>query len=426
MNRRRCFTLLTLLAVFLMQLDASPITWNAGLDFPENAEIRHKYKDLLFAQKEEVLAESPMVHAQIESDVRVLFQVTQQKSAYYLLFTNEKEYKFPLYSQGSYIVKRSDVDDSFIQIKIFTKADPDSFVRIFPFNDRSRMDVFLFGMPIYEQVTLPFTFEQVLLEPFSRVVEVTEAQIDWSLILSDTSRKEDRDQAKMIAELRKNLPLLNDSDDGALDSDGTFKFIEDLTQNLESGFNCSGFAKWVVDGVIVSQKNGRILEIESLKQKHIELRGNHWSRQFEDERDPYFGLDWTRNLASAANSTYDSGTISPEANDVRSAPFFEYIEDVGYPIRALKLLLYILSKKDPGYFYLASINRDFGENPVLRQHVHIAALFPYFDNTGEFRIVVMERNVETSVSSLEKRYSEDFAHLVKIETPEVFQAILVE
>jgi hypothetical protein len=425
MNRKKRYTLLIPLLLFLMQLNASPIIWNAGLDFPENAEIRHKYRDLLFAQKKEVLAESPMVHAQIESDVRVFFQVTQQKNAYYLLFTNEKEYKFPLYSKGSYIVKRSDVDDSFIQIKIFTKADPDSFVRIFPFNDRSRMDVILFGVPIYEQVTLPFTFEQVLLEPFSRVVEVTEAQIDWSLILNDTSSKEDGNQVKMIAELRKNLPLLNDSDDGALDADGTFKFIEDLTQNLESGFNCSGFAKWVVDGVLVSQNSG-IIDIESLKQKHVELRGNHWSRQFEDERDPYFGLDWTRNLALAANSTYSGGIISPEANDVRSVPFFEYIEDVGYPIRALRLILYVLSKKDPGYFYLASINRDYGENPVLRQHIHIAALFPYFDDTGEFRIAVMERNVETSVSSLERRYSEDFVHLVKIETPEVFQALLVE
>lgn len=46
----------------------------------------------------------------------------------------------------------------------------------------------------------------------------------------------------IIYEIRKVLPKLNDSPIGAIDADG--KFLD----KSNNGLNCSGFAKWIVDG----------------------------------------------------------------------------------------------------------------------------------------------------------------------------------
>ena len=200
-----------------------------------------------------------------------------------------------------------------------------------------------------------------------------------------------------------------------MDEDGRLVFIESLVlQDQQPGFNCSGFAKWIVDGLYMGLY-GSFLPIEPLKTKHVELRGHRWSEPREDDRDPYFGLDWTRNLATAVLSAERGGLeIHPEAADVRQIPFTEYVEDVGFPVSRLAQIMYLLAVRDPGYFYLASVNREFGSEPRLNQHVHVAVLFPYFDQDERFHVAVMERNVETTLESLDRRYHSDNVHLVRV------------
>jgi len=111
---------------------------------------------------------------------------------------------------------------------------------------------------------------------------------------------------------------------------------------------------------------------------------------------------------------------------VKSVPFFDYFEDVGYRVRDLDLILFLLARVEPGYFYLGSINRDFGTDPVLKQHVHIAAFFPYFDENGVFHTVVMERNNETRLASLKNRYPSDHVHLVRLPVSEGYNPPFVE
>jgi hypothetical protein len=52
--------------------------------------------------------------------------------------------------------------------------------------------------------------------------------------------------------------------------------------------------------------------------------------------------------------------------------------------------------------------------PTLRQHHHVVLLFPYFDVGGGFHVAVMERNVETSLTSLVSRYGKEYVHLERI------------
>jgi hypothetical protein len=116
----------------------------------------------------------------------------------------------------------------------------------------------------------------------------------------------------------------------------------------------------------------------------------------------------------------------PESADVRSVSGFQYLEDVGYAVHDLGAVLYNLAVSEPGHFYIGSVNTQFGTAPVLRQHVHIAVFFPYFDEFGRFVVDVMERNVETSLESLEKRYPKDFVHLVRVRADSRFRPPKIE
>jgi hypothetical protein len=83
-------------------------------------------------------------------------------------------------------------------------------------------------------------------------------------------------------------------------------------------------------------------------------------------------------------------------------------------VDGLRPLLYILAIREPGNFYIAAFNRRMGESVSLRQYFHEALLFPYFDDSGTFRVAVFESAAETSLEAVIRRYPEEFVHLVRI------------
>jgi hypothetical protein len=289
------------------------------------------------------------------------------------------------------------------------------------------MDVYAAGERLYDDVVVAAGFEQLLFAPFSRIVEMTSAIVDWSLLLPDVRPENYTAVRTMVERARAALSSLPDAEDGAMDEDGKLVFIENLVlQEGQPGFNCSGFAKWICDG-IAYERTGSYLSIEKLKEKHFDYRGHRWSARREDERDPYFGLDWSRNLAvSLLRLEHPRRELDPESADVRDVRYTRYVEDVGFPVDDLSRILYTLAVDEPGHFYIGSVNTEFGAEPVLRQHVHVAVLFPYFDESGRFSITVLERNVETDIDSLAERYPGSYVHLVRVEADEAFQPPRIE
>jgi hypothetical protein len=90
-------------------------------------------------------------------------------------------------------------------------------------------------------------------------------------------------------------------------------------------------------------------------------------------------------------------------------------------VAKLESLLYFLTRKDPGTFYVGSVNAPSllavsEGTPTLRQHHHVIVLFPYFDGRGVFQVAVMERNVRTSLPSLIRRYGNEYVHLERIDS----------
>ena len=383
--------------------------------FPDNTEARVELREIITAPAGDVLNTPPRMIEQLSDGSEVSFQVKQQNDAFYMLFINESEGRFPVYSRGTYIIKRDLSDGKFIQIKVFLKNHTECYARIFPMDERAVMDIILYGKKIYKGINLPISFAEALTESFDEIMRATSGMIDWNLIFPDIDYYLYSEKQALANEIRSKLPEINDTDDGAMDADGEYVYIEDLSLQPESeqGFNCSGFVKWVADGIYFSLKN-EYMSINSLKNKHIEDRGNRWSRRYEDERDPYFGLDWTRNIASEISAAYNSNDNSYKAADVVDIPWSDYIDNVGYPIEELKLLMYYLAVKEPEYIYLASLNVSWGTEPVLRQHIHTAVLIPMLDRDMVYKDIVFERNNETDSEIIAEEYENAYIHLSRI------------
>lgn len=282
--------------------------------------------------------------------------------------------------------------------------------------ERSRMDLFLYGYQLYHNVTVPLRFGQILTDSFSKVISLTEPSIDWSLVLPVRPLSEDRVVQSMVETIGKLIPRLSRS---ASASAGQFAYFEDLRALSHDGFTCTGFAKWVIDGLYEPQ-TGHLISIEALEKRHLELRGNPWSSRYEKERDPYFGLDWSRNLAVAL-TRLENPAAGPRSDDVSDVPTVPYINNVGYPINDLGIVLYELAVTSPGFFYLGAVNREFGSNPVLREFTHVVVLFPYFDSRGKFRVAVVDNGLEEGTIGLQRRFANEYIHLVGVQASREFR-----
>jgi hypothetical protein len=398
---------------------------------PENQEARERYRELV----RDSIAEGAAAPAAVLEQAlgpRVQFRTEAGGGALYYLFLNEEGSSFPIAGAGSWIIKREKAGGQFLQAKVYFRSDPGCFLRLFPAGGRTSMDVFLFGLQVDRRVQLPLAFAELLVQAFERIRRLSGPVVRWDRLLYDGNPEADRQTEQVLTRIREALPLLHEVEDGAMDAQGRYVRIADLAPQGAShggagqegsggGLNCSGFAKWVVDGFVYPLA-GRYLDIAALKQRHLELRGNRWSRAFEESRDPYFGLDWSRNLAVALQQAAGYAGPGPEAGDVRQVEYLRYREDVGYSLDELPLALYLDRLEHPGSFYIGSLNREFGGEPALRQHYHLVVFLPYFTPAGNFRVAVFDTGRETRLEDIQRRFAGHFIHLVRLDGSGEFRA----
>jgi hypothetical protein len=390
----------------------------------ENAEARAQLHDTIFGPVRDVSRSRGRVLAQRTGAPRVSFQVEVQSGAVFMIFANARGSAFPLAAAGTYIIKRSMADGSFLQAKVFLQDDEETYVRLTPDGDRTMMDVVLFHLPFQSHVTLPVPFDSLVTSPFSRVMDLSRASVDWGLVLAPAQDEADQRLQEIATALRARLPGLRDMDDGAMDAAGRMVYIATGVAAGKGGFNCSGFAKWVADGFF-SPLAGHPMDIAPLKARDAGI-AKTWSSRYEELYDPYFGLDWSRGLARSIGQARTGVTPSDEEVDVRDDSRVPYIRDVGYPMASLKAELYFLARREPGVMYIGSVNAPSAlavaaGMPTLRQHHHVVVLLPYFDDRGVFHVVVMERNLETGIPSLQRRFGTEYVNLVRITTDGGFQ-----
>jgi hypothetical protein len=396
----------------------------------ENWEARQRMQETIFAPLDEAAKARPALLAQSQGSPRVSFQRDAQSDALYLVFANQEGSRYPLDGAGTYIIKRSMKGGGFVQAKIFLQDGPGSYLRLFPGGDRTRMEVYLFGQLFQAGIALPVPFERLLTRPLADIMDMSAASVDWDLALAPAARTAVDERIEgMVKALRARLPGLRDMDDGAMDRQGRMVSIATGQPAGKGGFNCSGFAKWIVDG-LVAPLTGMNTDIAALKSRNAG-KAHAWASRFEEELDPWFGLDWSRGLARAI-AVARTGRVPPDEEiDVRDSRRVPYVRDVGYPVPQLQYVLYFLARESPGDFYVGSVNAPSAlaiseGTPTLRQHHHVIVLFPWFDAQGVFQVTVMERNTETSLASLTRRYAAEFAHLVHIDSEGEFAPPKIE
>ncbi len=222
----------------------------------------------------------------------------------------------------------------------------------------------------------------------------------------------------LIKKIRKALPHLQDSGTALVDSYGNNICLDASVEEGKIALNCAGFAKYLADGFYAPLRKDQgffrsiYLSPQELRIRFFDLRGDNFTSQFEWTRDPYFALDWTRNIASQLGTIREDGFSGHEAHDITSNAAFPYLEDKGYPAKYLVKVLKPLVKKNPERWYLASMNDWYGKEPELWQHHHIICLFPFYDDAGKFQLVIFERCRETSIENFLIRYPDSFLHLV--------------
>ncbi|MCL2609380.1 MAG: hypothetical protein FWD94_05700, partial [Treponema sp.] len=289
-------------------------------------------------------------------------------------------------------------------VRVFPRSDRYVFLRFTPFGrDRSQMDVLVYDAFLVAGLVLPVSLERLSLMPLRDIIAL--AGNDFPVRFFRIDPDDYLDQRRLVADIRRRLPDLAYAPDGAMDSEGNFVLITSgLPQEEDgAGLSHSGFAKWVVDGML-RPVSGERLDIADLTVP-FGGRGSSFTRPFEHTRDPFFGLDWIRNLARNAWSALRSPEFAtltefevrrqpfsrlmlrnPAGAELRSFPGF--IEDLGYGIEGLLPLLYVLAVEEPGRFFLAAVNADMHPpeteayprgGPRLRHFFHVAALIPYFD-----------------------------------------------
>ncbi len=342
--------------------------------------------------------------------------------------------------QGRWVLYRSFSNNLPREIRLYPLDNPAVWVSLFPGDSgpesgKSRLDLMLYGSSVVSGVPVGVPLIRLYTMSFQDIMLMTRALVPWEVL---EFYPDDYESLRSAVEIiRDRLSSLVYLDDGAFDHDGRPVYIRDgslqdpaevLTalapgqnpENIAGGVNCSGFAKWVIDGIVYPEAGSRLF-IEPLK-KPTDSPETHFTEPYRESRDVFFALDWTRQLASAVVSLGGRGTVLPAESgvDITADPFpgiARYVPGVGYQSDALKSLLYWLSIHEPGHMYLAAISRERGD-PPLRQYHHIAVLLPYFTEDGQFTVTVFESAMETPFSQFVSRNKDAYIHLVRVRCPE--------
>ena len=347
--------------------------------------------------------------------------------------------QFPGYAQGSWMLTRNKETGAGTLIRIFLRSDQYTHIQFRPFGeDKCLMDAVLYGGYVVRALPVAVPFERLYTMPLNDIINLAGDKFPRRYFEPDPVYY--RNSRIFIGQVRERIRGLRFADDGAIDENGNYVFIESLQGQPSSsaGLNCSGFAKWLIDGMLRPVTGAR-LSIPPLKAPFGE-RGSSFTVNWEERRDPYFGLDWIRNLAAEANKTLRSPSYGileefevradnfslVTVNENRSFVIHTYpgfLAEAGYSIEGLHPLLYTLAIDEPFSFFLAAVNNEMSDlvtlenprgTPHLRQYFHVAALVPYFDEYGVFRIVVFESAAETSFNGFRNRNNGCFVNLVQI------------
>jgi hypothetical protein len=399
-----------------------------SVSIQDDSTLRISIKDSWLTANPAVVAKNRTFIRNLPGGSPVQVRAEVRGSEISVLLARERNGTYPGWAQGSWIYTRNLNTGAPLRIRVFLRSDPQIFFQWRPLgNDKSLIDVILYDAYVVRGLPVGIPFERILTMPIEDVLAAAGDRFPRRYF--DPDPRFYRNVNTLVSKIRSELSSLLFIDDGAVDENGNYVFIATLErQNGPRGLNCSGFTKWAVDGML-RPVTGKRLTIASLK-KPVSPRSSSLMANYE-ALDLLFGLDWTRNLALEATGVLRSPSFATLENvEVRKETFAAFIDrssgraitksypgylpGSGFSIEGLRPLLYTLAINEPGYLYLASVNRERGEAPSLRQHYHVAVLVPFFNEFGNFQILVFESSAETNIAGFIARHPKGNVNLVRV------------
>jgi len=424
----------------LLSLVVPPVS---GIDVPlaritDDTALRLSVKDTWLLESPGKVLSRPRVQYRLAGGGKVELRTETGREEFMVILAREHNNTFPGWAQGSWILTRRKDSGAASRIRVFPRSDPNTYIQFRHFSaDKCLMDVVIYDAFAVHSLPLPVHLERLYTMPLTEVLDLAGSKFPRRYFEPEPDNY--REQRLFIQKVREKLPSLRYADDGAIDQQGRYVYIETgMEQTGQKGLNCSGFAKWLVDGML-KPVSGERLEIPPLKAP-FGSRGSTYTETWEELRDPFFGLDWIRNLASqAATILYAPAFGNIDEIVVKKEPFSRIIirtgtgstlqsysgvlEHAGYSIEGLLPLLYTLAIDEPDRFYLAAVNNELGAprtesnprgQPRIRQYFHVAALVPYFTENGIFTVAVFESAAETPIKNFISRYPNHKISLVRV------------
>jgi hypothetical protein len=425
----------------ILFLDIFPVFAQNSL-IPDDSALRVLIKDAWLTAEPPMVLRNKSFTDTIPGGGPVQVRTETRGGEFTVILARERNGSFPGWAGGSWVFTRRLDTGRAERIRVFLRSDPLAYVQFRPMEEnpalggktmgstnKSLLDVVIHEAYIVRGLPIGIPFDRLLTIPLEEALAAAGDKFPGRYFEPDPRMY--RDVWEFVQKVRAALPGLKFEDDGALDEQGRYVFIRNLAPQEpgRGGLNCSGFSKWIVDGILYPVTKNR-LAIDPLKEATAR-RGSSLAANYEDLRDPFFGLDWTRNLAMEAAKAYRGpGFASVEEVEVREETFAAVIDrtrgasyarsypgflrNAGFSMEGLRPLLYTLAVNEPGNIYLASVNNESGPQPSIRQHYHNAVLVPYFNEYGVFQITVFESAEETTFASFLGRHPGAMVNLVRV------------
>lgn len=353
---------------------------------------------------------------------------------------------YPECSPGSWVLYRNKKNGEPQKIRWYFNTDSDVYVQFEESQNRTVAQLVVCGLYAAHSVPVGIEFTRLYSASFADVLRWTKTSLPWEKVSVLTGQYHEIIQMAQV--IRENIPLFDYTEDICYDSDGTRKFITtgkkytvpdkdgnpvEPPENGRITVGGAGFLKWIADG-IVKPLSGSALKLEGLAAPTVLFSELGKNGVISQEWNLTLALDWTRNLASQIYSVragkdyvfsecgvdVEENFFSGAVDDSASAKRYHYVPDSGYPPQSLKALLYVLSVRDPGWFYLAAIRQQSSIKPDELVFNGCAALFPYFDDAGKFKCAVFMNGGEVPLEKFISDNSSSFIHLERVRATDYF------
>ena len=383
------------------------------------SEDRIKYIDTVNLRKAFFLKEdnwdkfTKKINHKIDNNNRIGFICKIVNNNYEMHFYSEENVWNNIYSHGS-ISYKFNKNKELLKVKVYYQRNNDSYL-LFDKKKRGKCDVYLFGRLYRKNLAYYFSIDSLKYLSINSILSLLDSNKIGKEILiekDDLFLKEKLIQKIIIPSI--NFKYVRD---GARDEFGNYVYIltgEEQKKN-EQGLNCSGFVKEIADNYIkLFIPSFKWLKISDLKQGRTNERKNNSLQQYDLKYDPFFGLDWVKNIADNINKNCNYKIIKAEEyNTDTNAPYFK---NRGFNIEDLKEILFRDQQKDSTYFYILIFNRLRNKRPIIPEHHHLSVIVPYFKDY-HFYLRVFESAEETNFTQLIKIHKDEKVTIIKVPIP---------